>query len=432
MEVKEPSAKYLARPRYKQTEVGVIPADWEIQSGEQITNLIGKGGSPRWQGFDYSNSGMLFVTSENVRNGYLDIREPKYLPLAFHEKLKRTKLQKHDVLINLVGASIGRSCRVPYELGEANVNQAVAVFRVKEPVSSAFIACYFQAPTTVDRILDMQVDAARPNISLGDLRRFLIPLPTKAEQEAIAEALSDADALIESLEQLLAKKRNLKQGAMQHLLTGKKRLPGFSGDWEVERLGDVTELIPGGVYGEEKPRDALVPCRIATTAHIDEDDTWNGKEMNVRYFSREQVEHYSPIEGDLVVVKSSGSAAKIQSGKIGFVDREIVGQFLFSNFLMLLRPIVVVPRFLYFYLCSRNVKKLLPTLVEASTYPNIRIPEYLGLEIPIPPLPEQTAIAGLLSDMDAEIAALEAKLAKARQLKQGMMQELLTGRIRLI
>jgi hypothetical protein len=112
------------KPGYKQTEVGVIPEDWEIRTGEQLTTLIGKGGSPRWQGFEYSNAGMLFVTSENVRDGFLDIRDPKYLPLAFHEKLKRTKLRKHDILINLVGASIGRSCQILEDLGEANVNQA--------------------------------------------------------------------------------------------------------------------------------------------------------------------------------------------------------------------------------------------------------------------------------------------------------------------
>jgi type I restriction enzyme S subunit len=105
---------------------------------------------------------------------------------------------------------------------------------------------------------------------------------------------------------------------------------------------------------------------------------------------------------------------------------------LFSNFLMLLRPTAIAPRFLYFYLCSYNVKKLLPTLVEASTYPNIRIDEYLNLQIPTPEPAEQTAIAAVLSDMDAEIAALEARRDKTRALKQGMMQELLTGRIRLL
>jgi type I restriction enzyme S subunit len=175
-----------------------------------------------------------------------------------------------------------------------------------------------------------------------------------------------------------------------------------------------------------------MPCRVATTAHINEDDAWNEKEMSMRYLSPEQIRRYLPTEGDLIVVKSSGSAEKIQSGKIGFVDKETAGKFLFSNFLMLLRPTSIIPRFLYFYLCSYNVKKLLPMLVEASTYPNIRLDEYMNLEIPTPKPDEQTAIAAVLSDMDAEIAALEARRDKTRALKQGMMQELLTGRTRLV
>src|SRR5258707_75966 len=111
------------RPGYKRTKAGIIPEAWEVSTGVEMTTLIGKGGSPKWQGFNYTNHGMLFVTSENVRDGFLDITHPKYLPLAFHEKLKRTKLRKGDILINLVGASIGRSCRVMTDLGEANVNQ---------------------------------------------------------------------------------------------------------------------------------------------------------------------------------------------------------------------------------------------------------------------------------------------------------------------
>jgi type I restriction enzyme S subunit len=160
---------------HKQTNAGVIPKEWSICTGLELTSLIGKGGSPRWQGFTYTNDGMLFVTSENVRDGFLDISEPKYLPLAFHEKLSRTRLRKGDILINLVGASIGRSCQIKIDIGAANVNQAVALFRVKEGHSASFIAHWFHAPTTIKRILEMQVDAARPNVSLGDLRGFSIP-----------------------------------------------------------------------------------------------------------------------------------------------------------------------------------------------------------------------------------------------------------------
>src|SRR5262249_22192843 len=146
---------------------------------------------------------------------------------------------------------------------------------------------------------------------------------------------------------------------------------------------------------EEKRHEGMIPCRVATTAHIDEDDTWNNKEMTVRHFSPDQIRRYSTIEGDLIVVKSSGSAEKMQSGKIGFVDAEAAGNFLSSNFLTLLRPSLIRPRFLHFYLCSYNVKKLLPMLVEASTYPNIRIDEYLNLKTPTPEPDEQATIASV-------------------------------------
>ncbi|MGO9566720.1 MAG: restriction endonuclease subunit S [Desulfomonilaceae bacterium] len=209
---------------YKLTEVGTIPEDWDIASGIEMTTLIGKGASPRWQGFTYTSSGMLFVTSENVREGFLDLTEPKYLPLSFHDKLKRTKLRKGDILINLVGGSIGRTCQVTSDLGEANVNQAVAVFRVSERHWAPFVSYYFQSSTTVARILEMQVDAARPNISLGDLRRFPVAFPPLLEQRAIATVLSDMDAEITALEARRDKTKLLKQGMMQELLSGRIRL----------------------------------------------------------------------------------------------------------------------------------------------------------------------------------------------------------------
>jgi type I restriction enzyme S subunit len=271
-----------------------------------------------------------------------------------------------------------------------------------------------------------------PQLTGIQFSKYKTALPPLPEQRAIAKALSDVDELLGGLDRLITKKRDLKQAAMQQLLTGQTRLPGFHGEWDVKRLGDVIHLIRGGIYGEEKPRHGLRPSSVATTAHIEQDDTWNDKEMPVRYFTEENLRDYATVEGDLIVVKSSGSAASIQSGKLGFIDTERAGKFVFSNFLMLLRPTAVLPRFLYFYLCSHNVKKLLPTLVEASTYPNIRLGDYLAVEIPVPPLPEQTAIASVLTDMDAELAGLEQRREKTRALKQAMMQELLTGRIRLV
>ena len=393
------------KPGYKQTEVGVIPEDWDVQNGEQITILIGKGGSPRWQGFEYSNTGMLFVTSENVRDGFLDIREPKYLPLAFHEKLKRTKLQKHDILVNLVGASIGRSCQIQQELGEANVNQAVAVFRVKDEHSSAFLACCFQAPTTIERILEMQVDAARPNISLGDLRRFPIQLPPLPEQRAIATALSDVDALLGGLDRLIAKKHDLKQAAMQQLLTGQTRLPGFHAEWEVKQLGDVASLSKGTQLHSSEADDG------GKFAHL------NGGITPSNYT------HKSNTAGNTIAISEGGNSC-------GFV------QFMPEPYWCGGHCYSVMPKGVdnyFLYQALKAQQSAIMGLRVGSGLPNVQKTGLLAFKIHLPSSPpEQTAIASVLTDMDGELAALEQRREKTRALKQAIMQELLTGTTRLI
>jgi type I restriction enzyme S subunit len=420
MEVK-PLRQGSVRAGYKQTEVGVIPEEWDVQTGEQITTLIGKGGSPRWQGFEYSNGGMLFVTSENVRDGFLDIREPKYLPLAFHEKLKRTQLQKHDILVNLVGASIGRSCQIQQDIGEANVNQAVAVFRVKHEHSSEFLACCFQAPTTIERILEMQVDAARPNISLGDLRRFPIQLPPLPEQRAIATALSDVDGLLGGLDRLIAKKRDLKQAAMQQLLTGQTRLPGFHGEWEVKTLGDIVEKIVGGgtpsranpaFWGNEIPWVTVKDFTTFNPRHSQESIT--------RLGLRNSASHLIPA-GTLI------TSTRMALGKAVVYEVDVaINQDLKALFLKQETSVVfLIYWFEYF-------GSLIDELGSGSTVKGISLVELRRFPFRAPVLAEQTAIAEVLTDMDAELAGLEQRREKTRALKQAMMQELLTGKTRLI
>ena len=213
--------------------------------------------------------------------------------------------------------------------------------------------------------------------------------------------------------------------------TGRADVRILPATWKLKRLGDVVTTLRSGSYGNEDTSDGLTAMPVATTAHISEYDSWNGKEMQQRFFTPIQIASCSVKKGDLVVVKSSGSAASIKSGKIGFVEDWQAGAFLFSNFLMTLRPIGVQPRYLYYHLTSYDVKQLLPSLVEASTYPNLRIDEYLAIEVPIPEEREQSAIAEALGDVDALIAALEKLLTLKRHIKDGVAQELLTGKKRL-
>ena len=210
---------------YDDEKFGRVPVGWHIIKGNRITDKITKGQSPKWQGFEYQDEGILFVTSENVRDGYIEINTPKYLPIEFHNKIKNSQLQKRDILINIVGASIGRSAVFNLDVKYANTNQAVCVFRPNKENDSSFLAYYLQDEYTQRRLLGTQVETARANLSLGDFRKFKFIIPeTKDEQILISEKLNEVTFTIQSKQTKIQTLQRLKKSLMQNLLTGKVRL----------------------------------------------------------------------------------------------------------------------------------------------------------------------------------------------------------------
>ena len=153
------------------------PNSWELEKLEQLTDRITKGESPKWQGFDYVPNGPRFIRSENVEWGYLDLTVQTRIPGKFHQKLERSKLHPGDVLINLVGASIGRAAVVPHGIGDSNINQAVAVITPKAELEPTFLVNFLISPSVQSIIHQGKVDAARANTSLGDLRSLTVPSP---------------------------------------------------------------------------------------------------------------------------------------------------------------------------------------------------------------------------------------------------------------
>jgi len=166
---------------------------------KDITTRITKGESPGWQGFAYQDEGPVFVRSENVLWGKLDLSKRVCIPKEFHKKLNRSLLHPGDVLINLVGASIGRTCVVPDGLGEANINQAVAVISPEfELLDSKYLMHFLMSPSTQEIIHRKKVETARPNISLGDLRSLTLPVPHLIEQQRIVAYLEDLMSKIDA------------------------------------------------------------------------------------------------------------------------------------------------------------------------------------------------------------------------------------------
>jgi len=252
----------------------------------------------------------------------------------------------------------------------------------------------------IQQQIDKNCSATINQITKNDFKQFLIALPPLPEQKAIAEALSDADGLIASLEKLIEKKKAIKQGAMQQLLTGKKRLPGFSGEWVEKTLKDILSVGHGQSQHEIADQRGKYPI-LATSGVIG----WT---------------NYYLWDKPSVLIGRKGTINKPQYIDTPFwtIDTLFYTKIYEGN----------SAKYLYYLFCLIDWLQY----NEASGVPSLNANTIESIEVYLPQYLEQTAIANILTDMDAEIEALQKKLAKARLIKQGMMQELLTGRIRLV
>ena len=407
------------RPGYKQTEVGVIPEDWEVTSIGDLRPYV-TSGSRGWARY-YSEYGSPFIRITNLSRSsiYLELDDLRHVTLPSGDgEASRTELKDGDVLVSIT-ADIGIIGHVtPRVPKPAYINQHIAVVRFPEFSTSGRYVSYYLASEMPQKGFRSLTDAgAKAGMNLLAVQQIRLALPpTLPEQRAIATALSDADSLIESLEDLIAKKRRIKQGAMQELLTGKRRLPGFSGAWEVKRLGEVAE--PRKERCDPKQAGPHEFC--IELEHIEQG---TGRLIGSTGTSENSSLKSVFQKGDVLFGKLRAYLRKYWlATRDGVCSTEIWA-------LVAKRPLLI-PQYL-------NQVVMVDSFIEVASFsygthmPRSDWSVVKNYEIRIPSLPEQTAIATILSDMDTELDTLTAKLAKARQIKQGMMQELLTGRIRL-
>ncbi|MEX2493740.1 MAG: restriction endonuclease subunit S [Nitrospirales bacterium] len=432
----------LVPPGYKQTEVGVIPEEWEVFSlidrAKRITD--GEHLTP-----NRSDSGYYLLSARNIHNGRVDLSDVDYVGEEEYRRIRqRCNPETGDVLISCSG-TVGRIATMPKGLECVMVRSAALVKPDATKLSGVFVQYFLQSADGQKQIFASLNQGAQANLFLNHIQKLRVPLPpTKAEQEAIAEALSDADALIESMEQLLTKKHHLKQGAMQELLTGKNRLPGFAvkpgykqtevgmipEDWHPTTIGALALKVGSGItpkggsskykdYGRPFVRSQNVGCGIlllSELAYID-DDTHNN-------FSATELRQND------VLLNITGASI----GRCAIADARLAGGNVNQHVCIIRTDADKVSScFINYFLLSDLGQRQIDSFQAGGNREGLNFGQIRSIKLPLPPnKTEQTAIAAILHDMDAEIAALEAKLAKARQLKQGMMQELLTGKIRLI
>lgn len=410
---------------YKMTEVGVIPEDWEVKNVSESCLIKARIG---WQGLkksEYMSSGdYLLITGTDFDNGQVNWKSCAYVSKARYEQDSNIKIRPQDILISKDG-TIGKVAYLGMIPKAGTLNSGIFVIRANDRkidqvfLSKIFMSFYFE------EFLNRLVAGSTINhLYQKDFVKFCFPLPNSEEQVAIAAALSDVDSLISALTKKIEKKKAIKQGLMQQLLTGKKRLPGFNDKWKSMLLGDIAEVKDGTHQTPQYVKSGGKP--FYSVENVTADDF-----KNVKHISLEEhkalTSNYRIEKGDVLMTRI---------GSIGcckYVDWDVDASFYVSLALLKINE-KYDSKFISYLSNIKSFKEevMLNSLVFAIPQ-KINLGNISLIKVYIPTSKaEQTAISNILSDCDSEIAALEEKRDKYKEIKQGMMQQLLTGKIRLI
>jgi len=391
----------------------------------QVTEKIGSGVTPTGGSRVYKNSGRPFMRSQNVGWGHLDLDDVAFIDDEMHATFDATEIRAGDVFLNITGASIGRSAIADQRIAGGNVNQHVCIIRAEQKKLVPGFLCTFLISSRGQRQIDsFQAGGNRQGLNFAQVRAISIAAPrTTEEQRAIATVLSDVDALLGGMDRLIAKKRDLKQAAMQQLLTGQTRLPGFGETWAMSKVGCEFEVKLGKMLNAEE--NIGLPKPFIGNKAVQ----WNGIDVSnlaTVPLTRADIEAFRLRKDDVLVC---------EGGEVGraAIWGAPIEECYFQKALHRLRPLRGFnPRFMVSLLRLWADRSVFSNFVTQTSIAHLPRERFVQMPLPVPEPEEQRAIATVLSDMDAEIEALEARRAKTRDLKQAMMQELLTGRTRLI
>ena len=380
----------------------MLPEGWKYSNlGEFASNITS--GSRDWAQY-YSDTGDKFVRMTNLARDGVKISENdmKFVSIP-HDSTdgKRTALKNGDILISIT-AELGKIGLVPNGFGTAFINQHLALVRLKTATASSTFVAYALSSKKLNQKLNSLNDAgAKAGLNLSTIRSIPILLPPLPEQKKIAAILSTWDRAIEGTEKLLANSQQQKKALMQQLLTGKKRLPGFTGEWETKYLGDIADIQTGS----SNRQDSLTNGEYTFFDRSEDIRTSN------RYL----------FDCEAVIVPGEGQ---------DFVPKYFVGKFDLHQRTYAISCFQACDGKFIFYTVGYHRSHFLSQAV-GSTVKSLRLPMFQKMPLKLPPLSEQRAIAAVLTTADEEITALESDLSRLRQEKKALMQQLLTGKSRV-
>ena len=426
------------------TEIGFIPHDWTIKSFKEVTLKIGDGihSTPA-----YSSTGeYYFINGNNLVSGKILVdEETKKISSKEFRKYKQV-LGRETILLSING-TIGN--RAFYNAEPILLGKSAAFLNVNSECNLKYIYYILNSKQTLDQFNDGLTGSTIKNLGLGTIRNTLVPMPILAEQQKIATALSDTDALISELEKLIEKKQAIKTATMQQLLTGKTRLPEFAlredgtpKGYKDSELGQIPEDWCALTIGSDTTLKARIGWQALTTDEYLKEGSYylvtgtdfNGGLVNwnsccyVTEWRYKQDKNIQLQQYDVLVTKDG------TIGKVGFIESLPLPATLNSG-VFVVRPKLTkcLPRFLFYILTSSYFDDFVKLITAGSTIVHLYQKDFVNFKFYVPQsLEEQEAIASILSKLDKELSELKQKLIKFKNIKQGMMQELLTGKTRLV
>lgn len=422
---------------WKPSEFGLIPADWDVFEALDFNPFI-TSGSRGWAKH-YSESGAPFIRITNLSHDdiYPDLSDLRFVGVSDADaEAMRTRLQVGDVLISItadIGAIgyVGSTFPLP-----SYINQHIACLRLPpQIVDSKYVAYFLASPSSQHRFAAMLDVGAKSGLNLttiGKLKILCAPLP---EQQAIAEALTAADELIAELERLILKKRQVKKAVGQELLSGQRRLPGFVGEWGRQSFGDIFEFLPTATNSRADLNSAGDTYYIHYgDIHTRFHDHLNLRDQQPPRILRQKCRNAAYVRnGDWIMADASedsdGVCKSVEVLGLSEGNKVVSG---LHTFLLREKSPTFVPGFKGHLGNLKSLRDQYLRVMTGMKVFGVSKTALRDLVLPIPRPKEQEAIVRVLSDMEADISALEAKFAKARLIKQGMRRELLTGGIRLI
>jgi len=393
-----------------------IPDGWKWVKLKDLSTKIGSGITPKGGSEVYLKSGVKFLRSQNVLNGTVSFDDIAFISDETNTKMKSTQLKKGDVLYNITGASIGRSAVYDFD-DPANVNQHVCIVRLKDS-NPKLINTILLSSIGKQNLFSFQAGGNRQGLNYQQLGSFEIPIPPINEQNCIVHILETWDKYIETLNKKIKVKKNIKKGLMQNLLSGKMRLGEFKKEWKMRQIGDCGTIVTGNT-----------PSMDDKSNYGDEYCWATAEDFNGKYINETKIK-LSKRGKDLAKLLPKGSILVTCIASIG--KNGIAGTDMATN--QQINSIIVNKKnsneFIYYLL--NNSTNILKRYAGAGGIPILNKITFSKIKIKVPAsLEEQTAIAEVLSALDRELMILEKQLAMVTNQKRYLLNNLITGQIRV-